>query len=286
MNPFDPPIFIECYVGNQLDSFSHARNLRSFIFRGHRVSSWNLTSSFEREFKKYPQSQMIEGAEAYSIEFFKKRSHLYDLGLNNSSVLPDVLSCMQHYGCPTRLIDFSESYYVATYFAVNDPNYNNDDYSIWAINFPALKAKSQEMAASYFGRHENDPSIQLRELIYNLLTIKPLGVVPVEAQAISRRMSSQRGVLLAQTNIRNSFIQNLCSMLDIGTTPEQVSFEDLRKVNQNIVNNIYVIKFNFDKKYIQQVRRELLSLNVTSENLFPDLNGLARSAVEHLFWQY
>jgi hypothetical protein len=151
MNLFDPPKFIECYLENQLDSFPHARTLRSFIFRGHRVSSWDLSSSFEREFNKYPKSQMIEGAEEYSIEYFKKRSHLYELGLNNGSTLPDVLSCMQHYGCPTRLIDFTESYYVATYFAVSDPNYKSDDYSIWAINLPVLKSKAQEMAASYFG---------------------------------------------------------------------------------------------------------------------------------------
>jgi hypothetical protein len=137
-----------------------------------------------------------------------------------------------------------------------------------------------------FGYQENDPSIQLKELVYKLLAIKPSGVVPVEAQAISRRMSSQRGVLVAQTNIRVSFMENLCSMLGIGATPEQVNFEDLCKVNQNIVNNINVIKFNFGKINIQKVRRELLSLNITSENLFPDLNGLSRSAVEHLFWQY
>lgn len=286
MNPFDPPKFIECHVENQLDSFSHARKLRSFIFRGHRISTWSLTSSFEREFNKYPKSQMLEGAEQYSIDYFRKRAHLYELGVNNSSMLPDVLSCMQHYGCPTRLIDFTESYYVATYFAVNDPNSESENYSIWAINLPILKFKAQEMAASYFGCQENDPSIQLNELVYKLLAIKPPGVVPVEAQSISRRMSSQRGVLLAQTNMQNSFINNLCSMVGIETTPEQVSFEDFCKVNQNIINNVVLIKFSFGGRYIQQVRRELLSLNVTSENLFPDLSGLAKSAVEHLFWQY
>ena len=75
-------------------------------------------------------------------------------------------------------------------------------------------------------------------------------------------------------------------MVGIETTPEQVSFEDFCKVNQNIINNVVLIKFSFGGRYIQQVRRELLSLNVTSENLFPDLSGLAKSAVEHLFWQY
>lgn len=286
MNLYDPPKYVECNIDNQLDFFTHARKLRCFIYRGHRVSDWKLSSSFEREFKKYPKSQMIEGAEQQSIDFFKKRAHLYDLGVGENSKLPDILCCMQHHGCPTRLIDFTESFYIATYFAVSDPNKKESEYSIWALNKPVLKSKAQDMAADYFGSRVVEPSVQVKTLVYDLLAIRPSGVVPVEAEAISRRMSSQRGVLLAQTNIHNSFINNLCSMLEINPTADVISFKEFVEINQNILNNIHIIKFNFSDKYIQDVRRELLSLNITSENLFPDLNGLAKSAIEHLFWQY
>lgn len=200
--------------------------------------------------------------------------------------MPDILSCMQHHGCPTRLVDFTESFYVATYFAVCGHELNSSNYSIWAINRPVLNSKAQEMASTYLSAKNAEPEVNLKELAYELLRINPNGVIPVETETISRRMSAQQGVLLVQTNIRISFLENMCSMFNIGTKPETVDFEEFSKVNQNIVNSINIIKFNFNGKHIQRVRRELLSLNVTSENLFPDLNGLAKSTVEHIFWQY
>jgi FRG domain len=286
MDIFDPPKFIECNIDDQLDIYSQIRKLKCFIFRGHRVFDWELSSSFEREYKKYPKSQMIEGAEKFSIAYFKQRFHLYDLELNKDSKLPDIISCMQHHGCPTRLVDFTKSFYVATYFAINDHKLDNSNYSIWAINRPVLNLKAQEMASAYFGAQNVDPEVKLKELAYELLRIKPNGVIPVETETISRRMSAQQGVLLAQTNIHIPFLKNICSMFGIGTEPEKVCFEQFSEINQNIVNNINIIKFNFNGKHVQRVRRELLSLNVTSGILFPDLNGLAKSAVEHLFWQY
>lgn len=286
MDVFDPPKFIECNIDNQLDIFPHIEKLRCFIFRGHRNSEWKLSSSFEREFNKFPKAQMIEGAEQYSINFFKKRAHLYDLGINKESTLPEILCCMQHYGCPTRLIDFTESFYVATYFAVCDQNSTGNKYSIWAINNVSLNLKAQEMAASNFGSPDVESEFKLKKLVYEMLTYKPHGVVPIEVETISRRMSSQQGVLLAQTKIHSSFINNLCVMLGIKEKPELVSLEEFAEINRNIVNSINIIKFNFSDKYIQRVRRELLNFNITSENLFPDLNGLAKSAVEHLFWRY
>jgi hypothetical protein len=280
----NPPKYVECDIDNQIDIFEHIGKLRSFIFRGHRKACWDLSSSFEREYNKYPISQMIDGAEQYSINFFKKRAHLYEIGIKKDSNLPDIISSMQHHGCPTRLLDFTESFYIATYFAVNDPN-EKGKYSIWALNNPVLKSKAKEMAASYFGS-KVDADLQLKELVYKLLAIKPMGVLPVEVETISRRMSSQQGVLLAQTNIRMSFISNLCEMLSIKQNPEALSLDEFKIINTNIINSIYIIKFNFSDQYIQSVRNELLNFNLTSENLFPDLNGLAKSAVEHLFWQY
>jgi hypothetical protein len=287
MNIFEPPKFIECDIENQFDVFEHVRKLISFVFRGHRDSEWNLSSSFEREFEKFPQCQMIEGAERYSIDFFKKRVHLHDIGIRKDSKLPDILSCMQHYGCPTRLIDFTESFYIATYFAVCDPNSKASQYSVWAINNAILNLKAREMAAAYFKSQDVEPDVKLKELVYQLLTFKPNGVLPIEVDNISRRMSLQRGILLAQTNIRESFINNLCSMFKIGTKPEIICFEDFVKINSPILNSkVYIIKFNFNDKYIQNIRNELLRLNITSESLFPDLYGLAKFSVEHLFWQY
>lgn len=123
-----PPKFVLCEVENYRDLYPQIAKLRSFIFRGHKCASWKLISSLEREHDKYPRSQMIEGAEADSIEYFKKRSHLYRDFVPNPVSIVDLLTAMQHYGCPTRLVDFTKSFRVATYFAVNDATQTDERF--------------------------------------------------------------------------------------------------------------------------------------------------------------
>jgi hypothetical protein len=280
---FDPPTYVVCKIEQYADLYSQIPKLRSFIFRGHKSSSWLLSSSLEREYGKYAKCQMIEGVEAYSIQYFKKRSHSFEETNRNSAGLVDLLASMQHYGCPTRLVDFTQSLYIATYFAVNDSFELKESFCVWALNFPVLLHYSNQFSNAIFG--SKDTSEQLDNAIHNLSELKELGIIIVEPEKVSRRMTAQQGVLLAQTNIRNSFESNLHTLMGTEKSPTIVNLEELSRINQNIINNVKIIKFEFNEKCIQQVRRELLQMNVTSEILFPDISGMAKSAIEHLFWQ-
>ncbi len=283
----DPAKFIECDIDNILDITEDVRKLRSFIFRGHREADWDIKSSFNLMFEKYPRTQMIEGAERQSIEFFKKRAKIFGVELSDKDNLADLLCTMQHYGCPTRLVDFTQSFFIAAYFSVREPERNSENYSIWALNYPVLLSRSSKMICDFLGDNDITSAQLMNNLIYNPFDIsKPAGIVPIDSLSISKRMSSQQGVLLAPTYIRNSFLENLCQMFEINIESKRIDLKKFREISANMVNNIYVIKFNLKSEYIQSVRRELLSLNITSENLFPDLEGLSKSAVEHLFWQY
>lgn len=289
MNTNNPPKFIEISIDNQVDTFDHIEKLRAFVFRGHRDAAWEIESSFQREYKKYPSAQTIEGAENNSIEYFKRRIHSHQIGINSDSRKSDLLSAMQHYGCPTRLIDFTNSYYVATYFSVNlhKDNALSDSYAVWAINFPVLKEKSKEIKNSNRNMHFMlCPENELINLAFQVQHPIPKAVVPIDVSTISKRMSSQQGVLLAQLDLRSSFMANLCQMLRVENSSEKIDFEEFKEINQNIINDVYIIKFIFKDRHIQNVRRRLLNLNTVSEVLFPDIHGLARSSVEHVFWQY
>lgn len=52
------------------------------------------------------------------------------------------LSIMQHYGAPTRLLDFSYSMYVALFMAMD--NAFSDEYSLWCINSNVLNSSIKD----------------------------------------------------------------------------------------------------------------------------------------------
>ena len=66
---------------------------------------------------------------------FQRRAHHYCKDLPDFDQKLDWLALMQHYGASTRLLDFSHSFYVAAYFAVENAT---KDSAVWAVNLDAL----------------------------------------------------------------------------------------------------------------------------------------------------
>ncbi|MGO9533436.1 MAG: FRG domain-containing protein [Syntrophobacteraceae bacterium] len=97
-----------------------------WIFRGVRKQPYRLISSLDRRLESREQFGTAHSrstvdrqtAEAYLLKQFKKAAHHF-IG---ASMVPDNtlewLALMQHYGAPTRLLDFTRSCYVACFFAL------------------------------------------------------------------------------------------------------------------------------------------------------------------------
>lgn len=100
-----------------------------FIFRGQSNSDWGLVSSFDRIFdNKILADQMIRE--------FADGCLKYNL-ISESIIKDDVLtmSLGQHYGLPTRLLDWTYSPYIAAFFAFTDfYNVNIDYVAIWCLH--------------------------------------------------------------------------------------------------------------------------------------------------------
>ena len=110
-----------------------------WIFRGQECAEWQLRSAFERHLATRKNLGLPEHVlrliENSAVDSFKRDLRLKFTGIKEQNNV-DWLALMQHYGAPTRLLDFTESAFVSLFFAVeNNPT---TDYAVWAVRLNEL----------------------------------------------------------------------------------------------------------------------------------------------------
>jgi hypothetical protein len=106
-----------------------------FLFRGQGSAKWHLQSSFDRWFKgdRLKKTQVAERL----VELFQKEGEGLEIGRDIWTDRNRRLALAQHHGVPTRLVDWSESPYVAAFFAfASGLSTREDDASvaIWCLD--------------------------------------------------------------------------------------------------------------------------------------------------------
>jgi hypothetical protein len=262
----------------------------SFIFRGQANKSWDLVTSIERAKKSY--SLLTTYTNEYTVEEqwmmheFKRKYPLF------SSILPkqtdsfEWLAIMQHHGAPTRLLDFTESIFIATYFATVEAS---EDCSVWAINRINIRDNIYEAQNLNYVKHEalkddvNDVHIEYaNKFIGNKTEIDceqiPITVIPLEPKICTERLARQQGLFLMPTNSNNSFIENLAGAFSEKEIKlKEIKFEKLLTYKSSEFNKIKILKINISKDYLSDISDSLRQMNITAETLFPGVDGLAKS---------
>lgn len=96
-------------------------------WRGHADHAWSLVPKVFRS----GDSLVLEGNLAH---MFVTRAPSRHPNTPMSGNYADWLFLMQHYGLPTRLLDWTESVLVAAFFAVSDPAHKDKDGVLWALD--------------------------------------------------------------------------------------------------------------------------------------------------------
>lgn len=232
-----------------------------FLFRGHSDSNWSLEPSLERIIGQSWSVEMAKKIEEFSIEEFTSKFHLYDRENIHPNSKLAWLSIMQHYGVPTRLLDFTTSPYVALYFALESYTpHSNSDIAVYALDYSAIMQKSIDYVSEInedFQETRYTAHLKKDKIFEKIVDKFSYDVAWVtEPKRLNVRLDRQAGTFLLSGN-RDV---KLMEILNSGLYHEV----DMRKI---IIN----------KKFYRGVFALLRKMNITSKSLYGDLDGLALS---------
>jgi hypothetical protein len=256
----------------------------SWAFRGHADTSWDLETSLDRATILRYETESASGMRATGmwrladfhekplLRDFQKRAHQYLSHLPGDDEFIDWLALMQHYGVPTRLLDWTRSPYVALYFAV-ERSATKRSAAVWAIDCRWALQQSADSCGQF------DPNLSDAELSAKMSRFanerlasetdsgSPNGIVfPVDPHHVNERMAAQQGLLLCRPQNRPPFDIALLTM--ICRDREAVS-PPVRKL---------IVRPQDRIEFLKQLRR----MNITAASLFPGLEGFAQSLAAEL----
>jgi hypothetical protein len=203
-----------------LHVFENQDSKRVMHFRG-QVRDWSLRPSLARD--GVPEQERKKEPECFE---------------RLAEILPNVndwerATIAQHYGVPTRLLDWSENPLVGIYFAIKDDKYDNEDGVIWVFeDKTAVAGKVASLRGGSGPRSLNYP--------------RPYRAWKVLQYKIPRAIA-QRGSVTSQPDLSNNF--------------DEQDFDP---------NTQSLKKFIVPKNTKCQLRKQLSILGVTEQILFPD----------------
>ncbi|BBA37170.1 FRG domain protein [Methylocaldum marinum] len=219
------------------------------VYRGLADASWGLENSLLRLGGDYVniEKPMLRGFRKYA-----------EPGSIPTGPLWVQLAVAQHYGLPTRLLDWTISPKVAVHFATAEEQYYDRDAAIWCINVVEARSLLPEKLRDVLKRESAFLfSVEMLEFIRTLDEFDQLAengrfVLFFEPPSLDARIVNQGAIMSAMpgaTLVLSEFLLNHPALYFRIIIPKEIKWEVRDKLDQD---------------------------NVTERMLFPGLDGLSR----------
>lgn len=279
-------------------SISNLLHLKSPIwaFRGQADSTWTLKTTFEREGQKNNlDTYYYKTCESNIITDFQRQAFQYIQNIPPKDKFIDWLAYIQHYGGPTRLLDFTYSFYVAAFFSMKSIDFKP---SIWCFNINNLISHQIEFKSLLFEKgYRETLNAYVEAANQNIASKQNFGTTQkkgniylVEPYNQEQRLGIQQGFFLFPTEIELTFEENLAN--SFGAKKGELSPSNLPSVNFDDLSSkqgqdIHCLQIVFeDQSVIYESINQLRSMNISSATLFPGLDGFAKSLNFHFHDMY
>lgn len=224
---------------------------REWVYRGQSNYKWPLQTSLFRAFNDVYQlrnqnSRLSEkiaknSYEQRLIENFKTNAHLFINDLPSYDDNLEWLAVMQHYGAPTRMLDFTYSPYVALFFSITN---GSSDSTIFCFN-------KRELNGGVYKDEKNE------SIFKNQLLKEDSYLQIYDPQKTNQRLHNQQGLFVVPSN-------NYESIDEIITNSDREYWDSGHK---------YVIPKTLHYEMIENLKK----MNITSSIIFPGIEGYTQS---------
>lgn len=223
-------------------------------FRGQSDKDWILIPSLLRKLKenKIDDIDFAHNLEKSLIHEFIQKYPVY------SGPKPDYvnynlirwLTIMQHYGCPTRLLDWTDSPYVAIFFACNSSK--EKDGALFCLNDYIYQQVLEKRYGKFADNTENELLWEnTKYIVYHIVTF---------FQNI--RCISQRGSFSFSTNIFKSHDEGLYDLM-----------KEIKLTGKNTIMQKLIIPKELKPEFLSRLN----AYGINSETLFPGIQGFCES---------
>jgi hypothetical protein len=234
---------------------------RPLWFRGQRSAGWDLRPRIYRdEYADALESEIRLGFEGNGLQ-------LASTNLNRNEW--EWYFLMQHYGAPTRLLDWSGNPLAALYFAIVDESREllKHEAAVWVfdpwrwndLHFDGLSGPGLP------GWKETQPYLPSLEEACDGDRVQARWPIAIEPPSIDRRLASQTARFLLFGKKKD--LVKATNRTDEGNSGKKQS-----RLEQIVISS----------KRLQSMRLELDDVGVNHRTLFPDLQGLGT----HLSWEW
>jgi hypothetical protein len=215
------------------------------FYRGQSDASWGLLPSLAR-YRMTDARATANPEEDLYFDFVTQAGAL----LPEDSPSWSVAFIMQHYGLPTRLLDWTETFSVAVYFAIKDAK---NEAAVWIL----------------------DPFKLNRKTINKEMLINPTELNDDYKAYFIDRVATLEGNVIAMSPLRhNPRVLNQRAGFTL--------HDDLKNPLENLHPDT-VIKLNLEKDGFPEALKFVELAGMNEFTLFPDLDGLARQLKRKYF---